>query len=305
MKLLVLGKRGNVSKSFHDLLSGPAFPTFDADFLSSQDLSALAGDRLDDALDQKRPDVIINGAAYTNVAGAETHFEEALRLNAELPRRLARWCALRDKLLIHFSTDYVYDGQGDAAWTEDSPVNPLNCYGESKLQGDLFIQASGCRHFIFRVSWIYSPHGSNFVTTMLRLGAERETLQVVDDQVGSPTLGYDVALATLRILGKIDLHDSSAVGTYHMTNEGFTSWHGFALAIFAEARKRGLPLRVQTVAPLSTEQFGGAVRRPKNSRLSKQKLGRTFDVQLPAWEDALRRCLNAIVGLPIDAEGPP
>ena len=301
MRLLVLGKRGNIGKALHDLLAAGALPNWDAACLGSSDINLLDCN-LSAALDQRCPDVVINAAAYTNVAGAETNFAEAMRLNADVPGDLAGWCARNKKLLVHYSTDYVYDGRGEDWWHEDDPAQPLNCYGASKLQGDQRIQQSGCRHFIFRVSWIYSPHGSNFVTTMLRFGKERDTLQVVNDQVGSPTLGCDVARSTLHVLEQLADARSVPSGVYHMTNEGFVSWHGFALAIFAEARARGWPLRVQQIVPVSSEQFGGPVVRPKNGRLSKQKLWDAFQLRLPPWEDALGRCFDSLVGMPAEQQ---
>jgi dTDP-4-dehydrorhamnose reductase len=294
MRVLILGRHGNISRSLHALLASGAFPSVEGTFLGSKDLDLLDSDKLAARLDQLMPEVLINAAAYTNVSGAETDAATAFRLNADAPSLLASWCARHGRLLVHYSTDYVYDGSTQLPWTEDSAAGPLNRYGASKLQGDQLIQQSGCQHLIFRVSWIYACHGTNFVTTMLRVGNEKEALSVVDDQIGSPTLADDVALHTLRIVGQFGAAGSVLSGVYHMTNEGFVSWYDFAKAIFAGARARGLPVRVQTLTPVSSEQYGGMVIRPKNARLCKEKLWHTFRMRLPAWSDALGRCLDAI-----------
>lgn len=236
------------------------------------------------------PDVVVNAAAYTAVDRAETEEAAALRANAEAPAVLAEACAARAARLVHYSTDYVFDGQGDRPYREDDATAPLGAYGRTKLAGERAIRASGARHIILRTAWVYAAHGSNFLLTMLRLGRERDTLRVVADQVGSPTPAALIADVTARLLD----HDGVRSGTWHLTASGHTSWHGFAMAIFEEAARRGLLQRAPEVLPIGTADYPTPARRPAWSVLDVAALQRDFGVALPHWRDALSGVLATL-----------
>jgi len=243
------------------------------------------------------PDIIINTAAYTAVDRAESEPDLARAINTEAPGILAEEARRAGALLVHYSTDYVFDGTKSGPWSEDDPTGPLSIYGATKLAGEEAVRKAGGRHLIFRTSWVYGPHGKNFVFTMLRLGRERDTLNVVDDQVGAPTSSIEIANATRTIaLGLIegrfgDANDCS--GVYNMTCSGTVSWCGFARAIFSRAPQL-LGGKVPTVNAIPSTQFPTPARRPLNSVLSNEKLSRRFDVRLAPWEPALDTVLAAI-----------
>jgi dTDP-4-dehydrorhamnose reductase len=222
-----------------------------------------------------QPDVIVNSAAYTAVDKAESERDLAFAVNATAPRVLAEEARRIGAYLVHYSTDYVFDGEKSAPYAEDDPTGPINVYGESKLAGEVAIRASGCRHLILRTSWVYGPRGKNFYLTMLRLARERPELRVVDDQVGAPTSSLAIARATADLIGK------GAQGLYHMTAAGETSWCGFARAILARA---GLATPVVAIA---TSEYPTPARRPRNSRLDCSKLLREHAVALAPWEEQL------------------
>lgn len=242
------------------------------------------------------PAIIVNAAAYTAVDQAETEMELAYAVNAIAPGILAEEAEKLGALLVHFSTDYVFDGRGTEPWREDDACAPLNVYGESKLAGERVIQASGCDHLIFRTSWVYGMRGSNFLNSMRRLLRERETLNVVTDQMGAPTWCRDVAEATAQILGRIGSRAWTEAtltpwGVYHLCNAGETSWFGFAEAIQAHCELDAF----QTLAhllPVSSTDYPTAARRPLNSRLNSDKVVRTFGLRLQDWRSALALCMD-------------
>ena len=238
------------------------------------------------------PDVVVNAAAYTAVDLAESEREMAWRVNAEAPGVLARACASRDALLVHYSTDYVFDGAGSRPYREDDPTAPLGVYGESKLAGEKEIRASEARHLILRTAWVYAAHGKNFLRTMLRLGSERETLRVVSDQVGSPTSAGLIADTTARLLAMPGIPE----GVRHLTSSGETSWHGFATAIFAYAREQGLLARVPNVEPISTREYPTPAKRPAYSVLDGTRLAMDLGESRPEWGAELERVIGAIGG---------
>jgi dTDP-4-dehydrorhamnose reductase len=236
------------------------------------------------------PDIILNAAAYTAVDKAETDLDAARAANALAPRTLAEEAHRAGAVLVHYSTDYVFDGSKPEPWTEEDATNPLNAYGATKLEGEEAIRQVGGRHLIFRTSWVYGPRGKNFLLTMLRLGRERDSLKIVDDQVGAPTTSIELANATQAIVSGIlaDQFGSAAVwkGLYNMTCAGSVSWCGFARAIF----DRGLALldgKTPTVNPIPSCEFPTPAKRPMNSVLSNEKLFRRFGVRLAPWESAL------------------
>ena len=248
------------------------------------------------------PDVVVNAAAYTAVDRAEDERDAAFRVNAEAVDALATACAARDALLVHYSTDYVFPGDDPRPRREDDPTGPINVYGASKLAGEEAIRASGCRHLLFRISWVYSARGHNFLRTMLRLAGEREELRVVDDQVGAPTPAHWIAEATARAIATATGPDSdrpdatTRSGTWHLAAGGETTWHGFAQAIFAEALAAGLIDRPPRLTPVPTSQYPTSAARPTNSRLDTGKSERDFGIALPDWRQGLTETIATPYG---------
>lgn len=239
---------------------------------------------------QIAPDVVVNAAAYTAVDRAESELEAAFRANAEAPAALARRCATTGALLVHYSTDYVFDGRSARPYREDDATAPLGVYGMSKRAGEEAIRASGARHMILRTAWVYAAHGHNFLRTMLRLAGEREELRVVADQVGAPTPAAWIAEATGQLLRQ----GAQASGTWHLTAAGETSWHGFAQAIMDEAQAAGLLTRRPRVLPITTAEYPTAARRPAYSVLDTAKLQQDFGIAPPAWRDGLRATVREL-----------
>lgn len=236
------------------------------------------------------PNVILNAAAYTAVDRAESEPDLAMRINAEAPAILAEEARSIGSLLIHYSTDYVFDGTKSEPWVETDPVHPLNTYGATKLEGEQNIQRIGGRFLIFRTSWVFSHTGHNFLRTMLRFGLEREELKVVDDQHGAPTSALALAKATRQILiAEPPPNFKELSGIYHMTCAGETTWCGFAQAIFARSRA---PKPWAKVIPISSSEYPTPAARPSNSVLSNQKLKSVFGVELPSWQSALDATLQ-------------
>lgn len=250
-----------------------------ADFDQPASLAAL--------LDRVHPTVVVNAAAYTAVDRAEDDRDAAFRANAEAPGVLARWCTQAGVSLVHYSTDYVFDGQGTRPYREDDATAPLGVYGASKLAGEEAIRAAGGRHLIFRTAWVYASHSANFLRTMLRVGAERDVLRVVADQVGTPTPAALIADVTAQVLQ----HGGGLSGTWHLTAKGETSWHGFAEAIFAEAVAAGVLPRAPTVEAITTAEYPTPAKRPAYSHLDVAKLEQDFCVTLPRWQDGLKRVI--------------
>lgn len=242
-------------------------------------------------LDELQPSLVINAAAYTAVDHAEKEQELAFEVNGHAVGRLAQLCAARNIPLIHYSTDYVFDGSGTAPWNEDSAAAPLNAYGRSKLLGEELIRAANPPHLIMRTSWVYGAHGHNFVKTMLKLGRERTELRVVDDQIGAPTSARALAEVTARIIAEAgrELDDKlrQRGGILHVACRGKTSWHGFAEEIFRLARSVGWPLKVERVVPIASSEYPTPAERPLNSRLDCSKFERNFGLMMPAWQEAL------------------
>lgn len=260
----------------------------------SRSLNLADTDALHRTLEAVRPRLIVNAAAYTAVDKAESEVAQATAINATAPARMAEYAAHSGALLVHYSTDYVFDGSGEHPWREDAPTAPLNVYGTTKLAGEEAIRASGCPHLIFRTSWVYGARGSNFLLTMQRLFRERSELNIVADQIGAPTWCRSLADATAQVLAQVQspfrgADKPSPWGTYHMSNDGETSWHGFAQAILESSN---LPQPPQLHA-IASSAYPTPARRPLNSRLDNGKLARTFGVRLPDWQTALRLCLDA------------
>ncbi len=243
------------------------------------------------------PQVIVNAAAHTAVDKAEAEPDLARTINARAPAVLAREAQALGAWLVHYSTDYVFDGSGTGAWSEDSPTGPLSVYGRTKLEGELALRASGCQHLILRTSWVYAARGGNFARTMLRLAAERDRLSVIDDQVGAPTGADLLADITAHALRAV-LAQTGLGGTYHAVAGGHTSWHGYASHVIEFARAAGQPVRVkaQDVAAVPSSAFPTPAQRPRNSRLDTRKLQQAFGLNLPDWRSGVDRMLREVLG---------
>lgn len=262
-----------------------------------QSLDLSSPEQIRAKLREVRPGVILNAGAYTAVDRAETERELAMAINGNAPGVLAEEAKRTGALLIHYSTDYVFDGSKQGPWVEDDATNPLSVYGATKLAGEDAIRSVGERYLIFRTSWVYAPQGKNFVLTMLRLGRERDSLNVVDDQIGAPTTAAELARATNAIAAGI-LNDkfgseSDWAGTYHMTCSGSVSWCGFARAIFERAPQL-LDGKKPVVNPIRTSEYPTPAKRPLNSVLSNEKLRHRFGVNLSSWQSALDEVLRDI-----------
>jgi len=235
-------------------------------------------------------DVVVNAAAYTAVDKAESDADAAFRTNAEAVAAIAAACTDTGALLVHYSTDYVFDGSASRPYREDDATSPLGVYGASKLAGEQAIRSSGARHAILRTAWVYASHGKNFLLTMLRLAGERDELRVVADQVGTPTSAEWIADATAELIR----HGVTDAGTWHLVASGETSWHGFASAIVEDAHAQGLLARMPTVAPITTDEFPTPAKRPANSVLDNTRLRSDFGIVPPDWRDGLRATLRDI-----------
>ena len=248
-------------------------------------------------LTQVQPAVIVNAAAWTAVDQAERQPEAAFAANAEGPRQLAAWATQHDALLVHYSTDYVFDGQLGTAYGEDAATGPVSVYGQSKLAGELAVAGHCPRHLIFRTSWVYGRHGGNFLKTVLRLAAERDRLSMVADQIGAPTGAALIADVTAHALHRCRQSGPAApYGLYHLTAAGETSWQQYARFVVAEAHALGMPLRLlpDNIAPIGTADYPLPARRPASSRLDCQKLQQTFGLVLPPWQDGVQHLLRQL-----------
>lgn len=281
-KVIVFGGNSQLAQCIKQLEAN--FPQFTLVFLSSSDVDISNSQLIESAFQRYRPDVVINCAAYTFVDQAEDEQERAKLINTESPGIIAEACEKYNSLLIHISTDFVFDGNKALPLKETDVTNPLSVYGRTKLDGEKKVIENVKRYIILRTSWLYSGYGHNFAKTMLRLGKERESLGVVVDQVGTPTYAMDLAGAILNIA---DL-DTNDYGIYHYSNEGVASWFDFAHAIF-----RFSNLKVK-VSPLLTDQFPTKAIRPAFSVMDKTKIKTVFDLEIPHWQDSLEACLRDI-----------
>ncbi len=292
-RILIVGAAGQVGvelqRSFSDLGSITAVDLESVDLADADQTRALVR--------RVRPGLILNAAAYTAVDRAESQPDLAMAINATAPRILAEEALQLNALLVHYSTDYVFDGEKQQPWVETDAPNPLSVYGASKLAGEQAIEQAGGRYLIFRTSWVYGPHGNNFLLTMLRLARERESLSIVNDQFGSPTTSIELAKATRTIAeGVLSGRFGSSTnwaGLYHTTCSDSTTWFGFAQAIFAGAAAL-LHIKPPELTPLATKDYPTPARRPRNSVLSNQKLYDRFGVRLPSWQAALDQVLQGL-----------
>ena len=295
MNILLFGKGGQVGWELQRSLSVLGTVTA-LDFDSTEhcgDFANPAG--VAETVRALRPDVIVNAAAHTAVDKAESEADFARTLNATTPGAIAQEAAKLGAWLVHYSTDYVFDGSGSRPWVETDTPAPLSCYGRTKLEGEQRIQQSGSQHVILRTSWVYAARGGNFAKTMLRLAAERERLTVIDDQIGAPTGADLLADLTAQMVRQAMSSEIDLSGVYHAVAAGETSWHGYASFVIEHARQRGRELKVQAIDPVPTSAFPTPARRPHNSRLSAQKLQQVFGLRLPPWQQGVERMLTEIL----------
>ena len=289
-RILIVGNAGQLGRELERLFAGIG-PIIAVD---RESVDLADADQTRALVRRAAPDIILNAAAYTAVDRAESERDLAYAINAQAPRVLAEEARERNALLVHYSTDYVFDGSKPGPWTETDAPNPLNVYGASKLAGEQAVESIGGKHLIFRTSWVYGPHGNNFLLTMLRLAGERDRLSIVDDQIGAPTTSICLARATHAVVTGVlagrfgDPQDWS--GLYHMTSAGSVSWFGFAQAIFARAATL-LGVKAPALTPIATKDYPTPAARPRNSVLSNAKLQARFGVELPQWESALEDVL--------------
>jgi dTDP-4-dehydrorhamnose reductase len=296
MKILLLGKNGQVGWELQRSLA-PLGELVAPD----RDSKELCGDFTDleglaRTVRSVKPEVIVNAAAHTAVDKAESEAGLARTINGLAPGVLAQEAKSINAWLVHYSTDYVFDGSGDRPWLEDDATAPLNVYGATKLEGEQLIQRSGCRHLIFRTSWVYGARGGNFAKTMLKLARERDSLSVIDDQIGAPT-GAD-------LLADVSAHAIRAArqrpelsGLYHLVASGETTWHGYASFVLDFARSKGIQLKVapDAIKAVPTSAFPTPARRPHNSRMDTKKLQHAFDLYLPQWQTGVARMLSEVL----------
>jgi dTDP-4-dehydrorhamnose reductase len=298
VKILLLGCNGQVGWELQRSLQ-PLGEVMACDFDSPNDRRANFSepDAVAALVTRVQPDVIVNAAAHTAVDKAESEPEVARLINASTPGKIANTARQLGALLVHYSTDYVYDGSGGTPRDETAATGPLSVYGKTKLEGEELIRSSGCRHVILRTSWVYAARGHNFIKTMLRLAAERDALSVIDDQIGAPTGADLLADATALIVSKLDTSEG-ATGLYHCVAGGATSWFEYARFVIDWARANGLPVKVaeDAIRPIATSAYPTPATRPLNSRLSTKKLCETFSIHLPDWQVGVERMLRETCG---------
>ncbi len=294
-RILLLGKNGQVGWELQHTLA----PLGAVLALDRQELDLTDADSIRRVIRDQRPSLIVNAAAYTAVDKAEAELDIAMAINGMAPGIMAEEAQRLGAVLVHYSTDYVFDGAKTQPYVEDHAVNPLGVYGASKLAGERAIQAVGVPHLIFRTSWVYGARGKNFLLTMLRLSKEREELNVVADQIGAPTWSRMIAAMTSQVLAGIATPNGMPMGevsgTYHLTGAGSTSWFGFTQAILENVAQRGgadARLKLPRLVPISTRDYPTPAQRPKNSQISNAKLARVFGLISPSWDSQLHLCMR-------------
>ena len=295
MKILLFGKNGQVGWELQRSLSsvGELVALDTEDQMPCGDFTRL--EDIIQTIHSVSPDIIVNAAAYTAVDKAESESALAHTINTQAPKILAQESLKIGAWLVHYSTDYVFDGNGTKPWKETDPTAPINIYGSTKLEGEKAVINSGCKHLIFRTSWIYSARGENFIKTMIRLAQSRDHLSVIDDQIGAPTGAELLADVTAHSICTA-LRQPQVSGLYHLAAKGEISWYGYANFVLDKARQSGIKLQVQAenIRPITTGVFPQTARRPRNSRLNTKKIEHTFDLTLPLWQTGVTRMLTEI-----------
>ena len=295
MKILLFGKNGQVGWELQRSLSsvGELVALDTDDQMPCGDFTRL--EDIIQTIHSVSPDIIVNAAAYTAVDKAESESALAHTINTQAPKILAQESLKIGAWLVHYSTDYVFDGNGTKPWKETDPTAPINIYGSTKLEGEKAVINSGCKHLIFRTSWVYSAHGKNFIKTIIHLAQSRDYLSVIDDQIGAPTGAELLADVTTHSIYTA-LKQPHVSGLYHLAAKGETSWYGYANFVLDKARQSGIKLQVQAenIQPVTTDAFPQTARRPRNSRLNTRKIEHTFDLTLPLWQTGVTRMLTEI-----------
>lgn len=301
MKILLLGKNGQVGWELQRALQ-PLGEVISLD--RSQDKNHLCGDlanfnQIQHAIETIQPNIVVNAAAYTAVDKAESERETADLINHLAVKHLALLCKAQNALLIHYSTDYVFDGEGEAAWTEQDVTSPINIYGQTKRDGEIALEQSQVDFINFRTCWVYGTHGNNFIKTMLKLAQIKDELNIINDQIGAPTGAALIADVTAQVIRLYDLtqdHEKRALlGHYHLAAEGECSWFEYAQYIFSIAKSCGQNLTIQTVNPIETQAYPTPAKRPLNSRLNTAKLQQNFKIHLPNWKQGVAQALREIL----------
>ncbi|SCB42649.1 dTDP-4-dehydrorhamnose reductase [Bradyrhizobium shewense] len=297
MRVLLTGASGQVGSALLRLLR----KKYTVIAPASREFDLSQPDTLADRLDSIKPDLVINPAAYNWVDQAEDESALAFLINGTAPAVLARWAAAQGVPIVHFSTDYVFDGSGGRPWQEDDPTGPLSLYGQSKLAGERAVREAGGAHLVVRTAWVYAAEGVNFMRTIIRLAKQHETLRVVSDQFGTPTTAGTVASTLVQILqqGEADLGKvfDRAMGLLHVTNSGWTAWHGFASAIVQGVRSRGVVLKATSIVPIASKDYPAKAKRPANSQLDLSRLKDVYSIEPPSWETALAEELDTFLAL--------
>lgn len=295
-KILLTGVNGQVGHALKDKLS-----KYEVIALSRDQLDLTNTDNIRHVIRELKPDLIINPAAYTAVDKAESESGLAYAINGTAPQILAEEAARLGSALIHFSTDYVYDGTKKSAYIEDDEVNPVSVYGKSKLLGENAIRLVGLPHLILRTSWVYGAYGKNFLKTILRLAAERESLKIVADQFGAPTSSQSIADGVVSLVDSWQLNQENQSGVYHFTNTGYTSWHGFSCEIVQEYNRVSelhqwakLKANLEDIIAITTAEYPTPAARPQNSRLDNTKLKSVFKLELPSWQQGLQQVMQTM-----------
>jgi dTDP-4-dehydrorhamnose reductase len=291
MRILLLGKNGQVGWELQRSLA-PLGEVRALDRNNGGDLTDLS--EIQQQILDYRPNVVVNAAAYTAVDKAESEQDTADLVNHKAVEIIAETCQSIDALLVHYSTDYVFSGEGNQPWSETDGVQPVNEYGQSKLKGEQAIAASGCQHLIFRTSWVYAAKGNNFAKTMLKLATTRTELNVINDQFGAPTGAELIADVTAQAIPST-LSDSSKSGVYHLVASGETTWCDYAKHVFEVAKQNSFELQANTVNGIPTSQYPTPAKRPFNSRLDCSKLEKSFDLSMPDWKSGVDRMLAEIL----------
>ena len=295
-KILLTGVNGQVGHALQHKLS-----QYQVIALSRNQLDLTNTHNIRQVVRELKPDLIINPAAYTAVDKAETESELAYAINRTAPQILAEEAARLNASIIHFSTDYVYDGTKRTAYIESDEVNPVSIYGKSKLLGEDAIRTVGLPHLILRTSWVYGAYGKNFLKTILRLASERDSLRVVADQLGAPTSSQSIADGVVSLVDSWQVNQENQTGVYHFTNTGYTSWHGFSCEIVQEYNRIAelhqwpkLKANVEDIIAITTADYPTPAARPQNSKLDNTKLKSVFKLQLPSWEQGLQQVMQSI-----------
>ena len=290
MKILLLGSNGQIGTHLQKSLAGIG----EIKPCTRKDCDLTSLKKLQKLIQEYAPNIIINAAAYTNVDKAESEFQKVQAINVDAVELMAQMAKNLGAILIHYSSDYIFDGTKTTPYTEGDKANPLSVYGLTKFQGEEKIKNSGCSYLILRTSWIYSPHGSNFVNTIIRLAKEKETLSIVNDQIGAPTSAEFVAEITAQCL-KNGIN-SKNTGTYHLTAENSVSWYEFAKYILNYLQNKGVNFRLNpnNIIPITAKEYNLPATRPQNSTLNTELIKKTFALQISSWENQIEQMLSTI-----------